>query len=144
MKTLNRNLWFEDFQLKGLIPFQRVNARGSRTTMSFFIQSFETGESSGISLDFVNLEGFSFLPLLKSGELRRLCFFWRCPTVLWASSCASASVWCSYQLCPADGASPSLTLPRKVVWLVMLMSVSSYTIRMEILWPARRRLTPAV
>ena len=51
---------------------------------------------------------------------------------------------CSGQCWPADGASPRRTLPRNVVWLVMLMRVSSYTMRMEIRWPARSRLTPAV
>lgn len=45
---------------------------------------------------------------------------------------------------PAGGMSPSRTLPRKVVWSVMLISVSSYTMRMEMRWRARSRLTPAV
>lgn len=45
---------------------------------------------------------------------------------------------------PADGASPSLTLPRNVVWFVMLMRVYSCAMRIEIFWPARRGLTPAV
>lgn len=148
METLNSNLWLEDFQLIGpdLFFFKELMLGESRTKLSFFSTSCETGESSGTSLDFVDLEGFFFLPFFKNSELRRHCFFRRCPIVLRASSCANASalLFCSYQLCPAEGASPSLTLPRNVVWLVMLMSVSSYTMRIEILWPARRRLTPAV
>lgn len=43
--------------------------------MSFFIQSFETGESSGIPLDFVNLEGFFFSPLVKERKTQAPLLF---------------------------------------------------------------------
>lgn len=68
METLNRNLWLEDFQLIRPDPFSKSQCEGKQDyIVLFFIQSCETGESSGASLDFVNLEGFFlFSPCLRT------------------------------------------------------------------------------